>query len=66
MAGSLTSCAFLGVARITGVMMAAGLGPFAQPVLIRFGVVSLVVAAAFIVGQSDLKRLLAYSRRWSR
>jgi hydrogenase-4 component F len=61
MAGALTSCAFLGLARITGVTMAAGLASFVQPVLIGFGLVSMVVAAAFIIGQSDLKRLLAYS-----
>jgi hydrogenase-4 component F len=61
MAGALTSCAFLGVARITQVVMAAGLGPFAQPVLIGFGLLSLAVAAVFIIGQSDVKRLLAYS-----
>lgn len=61
MAGALTSCAFLGVARITAVVMAAGLGEFAQPVLIGFGVLSLVVAAAFVIGQNDVKRLLAYS-----
>lgn len=61
MAGALTSCAFLGVARITQVTMAAGLGPFVQPVLIGFGLLSLVVAATFIIGQGDLKRLLAYS-----
>jgi hydrogenase-4 component F len=61
MAGALTSCAFLGLARTTQVVMAAGLGPFVQPVLIAFGLLSLAVAAAFILGQSDLKRLLAYS-----
>jgi hydrogenase-4 component F len=61
MAGALTGCAFLGVARVTEVVMAAGLGPFAQPVLVGFGLVSLVVAAVFIIGQSDVKRLLAYS-----
>jgi hydrogenase-4 component F len=61
MAGALTSCAFLGVARVTEVAMAAGLGPFVQPVLIGFGLLSLLVAAAFILGQSDVKRLLAYS-----
>jgi len=61
MAGALTSCAFLGVARVTEVVMAAGLGPFAQPVLIAFGLLSLAVAAAFIIGQGDVKRLLAYS-----
>jgi hydrogenase-4 component F len=61
MAGVLTSCAFLGVARVTEVMMAAGLGSFAQPVLIGFGLLSLAVAAVFIIGQSDAKRMLAYS-----
>lgn len=61
MAGGLTSCAFLGVARITEVSMAAGQGEFVRPLLIAFGVVSLVVAAAFMIGQSDMKRLLAYS-----
>ena len=61
MAGALTACAFLGVARVTEVAMAAGLGPFIRPVLIGFGLVSLLVAAAFILGQSDVKRLLAYS-----
>jgi hydrogenase-4 component F len=61
MAGALASCAFLGVARITEVMVAAGLAPFARPPLIGFGLLSLAVAAAFVVGQRDLKRLLAYS-----
>ncbi|MDE3054899.1 MAG: hydrogenase [Gemmatimonadota bacterium] len=61
MAGGLTSCAFLGVARITEVTMRAGLGPFVQPLLIAFGLVSLATAAVFILGQGDLKRLLAYS-----
>lgn len=61
MAGSLTSCAFLGVARITEVLAAAGLVSFVQPVLIAFGLLSLVVAATFIIGQRDVKRLLAYS-----
>ena len=61
MAGALTSCAFLGLARFTAIVFAAGLDDFARPLLIAFGLVSLVVAAAFIIGQSDLKRLLAYS-----
>ncbi|MBX6363506.1 MAG: hydrogenase [Gemmatimonadetes bacterium] len=61
MAGALTSCAFLGVARATQVVVAAGLAPFAQPVLIGFGLLSLGVAAVFVIGQSDVKRLLAYS-----
>ena len=61
MAGALTSCAFVGLARFTAVVMAAGLADFARPLLVAFGLASLVVAAAFIVGQSDIKRLLAYS-----
>jgi hydrogenase-4 component F len=61
MAGALTSCAFLGVARITQVTVAAGQQGFAQPLLLGFGLVSLAVAAAFMIGQPDLRRLLAYS-----
>jgi hydrogenase-4 component F len=61
MAGALTSCAFLGIARVTEVVMAAGLASFVQPVLVGFGLLSLAVAAVFIIGQTDLKRLLAYS-----
>ena len=61
MAGGVTSCAFLGLARFTQVLVAAGLAGFARPLLLAFGVFSLVVAAAFIIGQADVKRLLAYS-----
>jgi hydrogenase-4 component F len=61
MAGGLTSCAFLGVARITEISLAAGLAEFVQPLLLGFGLVSLIVAAIFMIGQPDLKRLLAYS-----
>jgi hydrogenase-4 component F len=61
MSGALTSCAFLGVARVSEVVAAAGLGSFAQPVLIAFGLLSLGVAATFVIGQRDVKRLLAYS-----
>jgi hydrogenase-4 component F len=61
MAGALTSCAFLGLARVAQVMTAAGQADFMQPVLLAFGVFSLLVAAAFMIGQTDLKRLLAYS-----
>ncbi|HEY8063007.1 MAG TPA: proton-conducting transporter membrane subunit, partial [Gemmatimonadales bacterium] len=61
MAGGVTSCAFLGLARFTQVLVAAGLDRFTGPLLVTFGLVSLVVAAAFIIGQADVKRLLAYS-----
>ena len=61
MAGALTSCAFLGVARVTSICFAAGLDAFVRPILLGFGLVSLGIAAAFIVGQRDVRRLLAYS-----
>ena len=61
MAGALTSAAFLGLARITEVTAAAGLGSFTRPLLLFFGLFSMAVAAAFVVGQTDVKRLLAYS-----
>src|ERR1700693_4719850 len=61
MSGALTSCAFPGRARFTEVPVAAGITDFTQPLLIAFGLISLVIAAAFIIGQADVKRLLAYS-----
>ena len=61
MAGALTSCAFLGLARVSAICFAAGLGPFIRPVLLGFGLLSLLISAAFIVGQRDIRRLLAYS-----
>jgi hydrogenase-4 component F len=61
MAGALTSCAFLGLARVVTIMAAAGQASFMRPPLLALGLTSLVVSAAFIIGQTDLKRLLAYS-----
>jgi hydrogenase-4 component F len=61
MSGALTSCAFLGLARVTSICFAAGADAFVRPALIAFGVLSLVIATAFILGQRDIKRLLAYS-----
>jgi hydrogenase-4 component F len=61
MAGALTSCAFLGLARATEVMVAAHQGAFIRPPLLALGLVSLVISAGFMIGQTDLKRLLAYS-----
>ena len=40
---------------------AAGLASFARPPLVAFGLLSLAVAAAFVIGQTDIRRLLAYS-----
>lgn len=59
--GALSNCAFLGILRVLPVLDAAGLGPFGRHLLVLFGLLSLLVAAAFILGQRDLKRMLAYS-----
>ncbi len=61
LSGSLLNCAFLGMLRIREVCVAAGIGDFCKPFLIALGLLSLLVAAAFIIGQTDFKRLLAYS-----
>lgn len=61
MSGALTSCAFLGLARVAAICFAAGAGSFIRPPLIGLGLCSLIIAAAFIIGQGDIKRLLAYS-----
>ena len=61
MAGALTSCAFLGLARAMQVMVAANQFAFARPPLLALGLASLVVSAAFMIGQTDLRRLFAYS-----
>ena len=61
MAGALTSCAFLGLARTTEVMVAAHQGLFIRPPLFALGIASLLISAGFMIGQADLKRLLAYS-----
>ena len=61
MAGALTGCAFLGLARASEIMAAAGQAAFIRPPLLALGLISLAVAAVFMIGQTDLKRLLAYS-----
>jgi len=61
LSGALLNCAFLGVYRCHQLMYAAGLGPFSSNVLIAFGLASMLVAAVFILNQSDYKRMLAYS-----
>jgi hydrogenase-4 component F len=61
LSGALLNCAFLAVLRILQVCIAAGQGAFGQEVLLGFGLLSMTIAALFIVGQSDFKRMLAYS-----
>jgi hydrogenase-4 component F len=61
LSGALLNCAFLGVLRAHHLCAAAGEGAFAASVLIFVGLLSMAVAAVFVVGQRDFKRMLAYS-----
>ena len=61
LSGALLNCAFLAILRAYQVCVAAELEAFAQDLLAGFGLLSMAVAAAFIIGQTDYKRMLAYS-----
>ncbi|HEY3322479.1 MAG TPA: proton-conducting transporter membrane subunit [Planctomycetota bacterium] len=61
LSGALLNCAFLGILRAQQVCEADGAGEFSRELLLIFGLISMGVAAVFIVGQRDYKRLLAYS-----
>ena len=61
LSGALLNVAFLAVLRGFEVVQAAGQADFARPLLIGFGLLSLLVAAAFLLGQENYKRMLAYS-----
>lgn len=61
LAGGLTSVAFLAIMRGLQLMTAAGDGALARQALLAMGLLSLAVAAIFMVRQPDIKRLLAYS-----
>jgi hydrogenase-4 component F len=61
LSGGVTNVAFLALVRVTSVCQGAGEGTFARAGLTGLGLLSMAVAAVFMVGQRDLKRLLAYS-----
>lgn len=61
LAGGLTSCAFLAIVRVYQICQVAGEGAYARGLLVFFGLFSIAVAAVFLVGQRDFKRMLAYS-----
>lgn len=60
-AGGVTTVAFTAVLRIRAVVEAAGEGLVAQRTLIAIGLFSIAVAAVFLLGTRDFKRMLAYS-----
>ena len=61
LAGGLTSVAFLAILRGVQIMAAAGDLAMAQKALLAMGLLSLALAAVFMVRQPDVKRMLAYS-----
>lgn len=61
LSGALLNCAFLAILRLNAVTVASGLQGFGSGLLILFGLVSMAFAAAFLVAQTDFKRMLAYS-----
>jgi hydrogenase-4 component F len=61
LSGALLNCAFLGILRAQQVLASAGQAAFGQEILLFFGLVSIGLAAVFILHQTDYKRMLAYS-----
>ena len=61
LSGGVTSVAFLALVRVLQVCIAAGEGPFARQALVAIGLLSIGLAAVFLVRQRDFKRMLAYS-----
>ncbi len=61
LSGALLNVAFLGILRVHQICVATGVAEFSQNLFLVFGILSMAVAATFILGQTDFKRMLAYS-----
>lgn len=61
LAGGITTIAFVSLLRVREVVDAAGEGAFANRTLLGIGLFSMLVAALFLLGTPDFKRMLAYS-----
>ncbi len=61
LSGVLLNCAYLGIFKTNKIMHAAGLADFSGPILIVFGLISMMAAATYILKQTEYKRMLAYS-----
>lgn len=61
LSGALLNSAFLAIIRVYQICVAAGIGAWCREIFIIFGVISVFFAAFFILGQTDYKRMLAYS-----
>jgi hydrogenase-4 component F len=61
LAGGVTTVAFTAILRVRAVIGAAGAGAIADRTLLVIGLFSMLVAALFLLGTRDFKRMLAYS-----
>ena len=61
LAGGVTTVAFTAILRIHAVVGAAGEGAIAGHTMLVIGLFSMLVAALFLLGTRDFKRMLAYS-----
>jgi hydrogenase-4 component F len=61
LAGGVTSCAFLAILRVYAISIAGADARFAREIMVFMGLLSMAVAAVFMVRQRDFKRTLAYS-----
>jgi hydrogenase-4 component F len=61
LAAGVTSCAFLAILRVYQICRVGADAEFAREIMIFMGLLSMAVAAVFMVRQRDFKRMLAYS-----
>lgn len=61
LAGGVTTVAFTAILRVRSVVGAAGEGAIADRTLLLIGLFSMFLAALFLLGTRDFKRMLAYS-----
>jgi hydrogenase-4 component F len=61
LAGGVTTVAFTAILRVRAVVSASGDGMIADRTLLVIGLFSMLVAALFLLGTRDFKRMLAYS-----
>lgn len=61
LSGAMLNVAFIALLRMHQVCVAAGLGAFSGSLFMALGLLSIGVAALFLVATADYKRMLAYS-----
>lgn len=61
LSGALLNTSMLGIARFLGVVHGTSITQFAHSAVVALGIFSFVIASLFIVRQTGIKRLMAYS-----